>query len=170
MLTMVYQTGLDNAARHPGVANPGGQATLDAVSGITGLAINYCALINVHGFVELVDAVGGVTLAVRQPVTVGAVGTTFYTISPGVHHFDGNEALWYARTRMDGNDDDRIHQAVKQAIRASEDRDRGIDSSDSQIVPDLQSICDLWCATTFVNQSDDRCGGLHDDDSPGEGG
>ena len=108
MLTMVYQTGLDHADLYPGVANPGAQATLEAVEGITGLGVNYYALVNMDGFSTLIDAIGGITLTVKTPVVVGAVDTTYYTIPAGQHHFDGKEALWYTRTRMDTSDYDRM--------------------------------------------------------------
>ena len=47
--------------------NPGVDATISAIEGITGLKINYWAMVNLEGFQDLVDAVGGVTLNVRQP-------------------------------------------------------------------------------------------------------
>ena len=45
--------------------DPGIDATISAVEGITGLKINYWAMVNLKGFRDLVDAVGGVTLNVR---------------------------------------------------------------------------------------------------------
>ena len=55
-----------------------------AIEGITGLKINYWAMVNLEGFKDLVDAVGGVTLNVRQPIPVGGLGSdvTGY-IEPG---------------------------------------------------------------------------------------
>ncbi len=47
-------------SKHPGV-----DATVMAIEGITGLKINYWAMVNLQGFRDLVDAVGGVTLRVR---------------------------------------------------------------------------------------------------------
>ena len=104
MLTMVYQTGLDHADLYPGSPDPGAEATVDALEGITGLTVNYYAFIDMDGFEELVDAVGGIDLTIRQRVAVGAMGQTMYWIEPGEHHFTGEEALWYIRTRV-GTDD-----------------------------------------------------------------
>ncbi len=84
---------------------PGTDATLMAIEGITGLKINYWAMVNLRGFSTLVDAVGGVTLNVRQPIPVGGLGddVTRY-IDPGVKKLSGTDALWYARAR-EGSDD-----------------------------------------------------------------
>jgi LCP family protein required for cell wall assembly len=85
--------------------NPGTDATIMAIEGITDLKINYWAMVNLEGFKDIVDAVGGVTLDVRQPIPVGGLGTdvTGY-IQPGVRKLDGHDTLWYARAR-EGSDD-----------------------------------------------------------------
>ena len=85
--------------------NPGVDATVMAVEGITGLEVNYWAMVNLQGFKDLVDAVGGVTLKVRAPIPVGGLGSdvTGY-IQPGVRRLDGHDTLWFARSR-EGSDD-----------------------------------------------------------------
>jgi len=95
----------DNTELFPHSDNPGVDATLMAVEGITGLEINYYAMVNLEGFKDLVDAVGGVTLNVRSPIPVGGLGddVTGY-IEPGVRRLDGHDTLWYARAR-EGSDD-----------------------------------------------------------------
>jgi polyisoprenyl-teichoic acid--peptidoglycan teichoic acid transferase len=91
---------LFGTSKHPGV-----DATVMAIEGITGLTINYWAMVNLQGFRDLVDAVGGVTLRVRQPIPVGGLGSdvTGY-IQPGLRKLDGHDVLWFARAR-DGSDD-----------------------------------------------------------------
>jgi polyisoprenyl-teichoic acid--peptidoglycan teichoic acid transferase len=95
----------DHLDLFPGSDNPGVDATIMGVEGITGLPINYWAMVNLQGFKDLVDAVGGVTLTVRQPIPVGGLGSdvTGY-IDPGTRKLDGFETLWYARAR-EGSDD-----------------------------------------------------------------
>jgi LCP family protein required for cell wall assembly len=85
--------------------NPGVDATIMAIEGITDLQINYWAMVNLEGFKDLVDAVGGVTLRVRTPIPVGGLGddVTGY-IKPGVRTLDGHDTLWFARAR-EGSDD-----------------------------------------------------------------
>jgi polyisoprenyl-teichoic acid--peptidoglycan teichoic acid transferase len=100
---------LDNAQLFPGSEHPGVDATVMAVEGITGLKINYWAMVNLEGFKDLVDAVGGVTLNVRQPIPVGGLGSdvTGY-IQPGVRKLNGHDTLWFARARDDSDDYSRM--------------------------------------------------------------
>ena len=85
--------------------NPGIDATVMAVEGITGLDMNYWVMVNMKGFRRLVDAFGGVTLNVRDRIPVGGLGSdvTGY-IEPGKRKLTGYEALWFARSR-EGSDD-----------------------------------------------------------------
>ena len=96
----VDHTDCSGKSEHPGV-----DATIMAIEGITGLKINYWAMVNLQGFRDLVDAVGGVTLNVRQPIPVGGLGSdvTGY-IEPGGRKLNGHDVLWFARAR-DGSDD-----------------------------------------------------------------
>ncbi len=89
--------------------NPGMVATISAIEGITGLKINYWAFVNLAGFRGLVDAVGGVTLHVRQPIPVGGLGAdvTGY-IKPGVRKLNGFDTLWFARSRDSSDDYSRM--------------------------------------------------------------
>ena len=89
--------------------NPGVDATISAVEGITGLKINYWAMVNLQGFKDLVDAVGGITLNVRQPIPVGLPQDDFFHyIEPGVQKLSGFDTLWYARARYDSDDYSRM--------------------------------------------------------------
>ena len=99
----------DNTELFPDSQNPGVDATVSAIEGITGLKINYWAMVNLKGFKDLVDAVGGVTLNVRQPIPVGGLGSnvTGY-VKPGVRKLDGHETLWFARARDDSDDYSRM--------------------------------------------------------------
>ncbi|MEI5672231.1 MULTISPECIES: LCP family protein [unclassified Nocardioides] len=95
----------DNTELFPDSDNPGVDATIMAIEGITGLDISYWAMVNLRGFKDLVDAVGGVKLNVRSPIPVGGLGSdvTGY-IEPGNRKLNGHETLWYARAR-EGSDD-----------------------------------------------------------------
>jgi polyisoprenyl-teichoic acid--peptidoglycan teichoic acid transferase len=99
----------DHKALFKGVANPGVEATTEAVEGITGLKINYYAMVNLKGFRKMVDAVGGVTLNVRDRIPIGGVGgpVTGY-IKPGKRKLDGFETLWFARSRESADDYSRM--------------------------------------------------------------
>ena len=99
----------DHKALFKGVANPGVEATKEAVEGITGLKINYYAMVNLRGFQKMVDAVGGVTLTVRDRIPIGGVGgpVTGY-IQPGTRKLNGFQTLWFARSRESADDYSRM--------------------------------------------------------------
>lgn len=102
------------AGDHKSLFDPDSQdigvdATVMAVEGITGLKINYWAMVNLQGFKDVVNAVGGVKLHVREPIPVGLPGDSFYThLKPGYRKLNGFEALWYARARHDSDDYSRM--------------------------------------------------------------
>ncbi|GAB2885227.1 hypothetical protein GCM10027026_40980 [Myroides odoratimimus subsp. xuanwuensis] len=95
----------DNTELFPGSVDPGMDATVSAVEGITDLDINYWAMVNLKGFKDLVDAFGGVTLNVRDRIPVGLPHDDFFHyIEPGERKLDGYDTLWFARAR-EGSDD-----------------------------------------------------------------
>lgn len=102
-------------------SDPGIEAVRDAVSGVTGLTIQYYVLIEMQGFIDLVDSLGGVTVTVAEAVPIHTDETFTEVaewIGPGVVTLDGYHALWYARSRHDTTDYDRMerqHQ-LQQAI------------------------------------------------------
>lgn len=88
-----------------GSRTPGVDATVSAVEGITGLEMNYWALVDLEGFKDLVDAFGGVTLNVRDRIPVGLPHEEhFHYIEPGTKTLGGHDTLWFARAR-EGSDD-----------------------------------------------------------------
>ncbi|MGA8209050.1 MAG: LCP family protein [Nocardioidaceae bacterium] len=92
-----------------GYDNPGVQATVEGVEGITGLKVNYYAMVNLQGFRSMVQAVGGLRLNVRDRIPIGGVGgpVTGY-IEPGVQRLNGFQTLWFARSRESADDYSRM--------------------------------------------------------------
>lgn len=115
-LNGVYTWALDHQELWPqDVADVGVEATKEAVEGVTGLRINYYAMVNMAGFTDLVDAVGGVQVDVEKRITMGAIGKEPEGyIEPGLQRLDGNQALWYARSRVD--DDDYARMARQKCV------------------------------------------------------
>jgi polyisoprenyl-teichoic acid--peptidoglycan teichoic acid transferase len=92
-----------------GSKTPGIDATAEAVEEITGLKVNYYALVDLRGFRDLVDAVGGVTVDVKHKIPIGGVGGPITGwIKPGRQKLDGLETLWYSRSRATSNDYSRM--------------------------------------------------------------
>lgn len=110
MLNAVYTYAMGRKDLYPGVRNPGAQATKEAVEGATGLKINYWALVDLKGFEALVDAVGGITIDVNRDIPIGGGNAKLYGyVKKGKNqHLDGRSALWFARSRSDSSDYDRM--------------------------------------------------------------
>ncbi|HEV8648390.1 MAG TPA: LCP family protein [Actinomycetes bacterium] len=100
----------------PGSRRPGVTAVMGAAERLLGIRIDHYALVDLKGFVEVVDALGGVTVTVSEPVRVeidrlgeGDGGPRFH-IKPGRHHLDGLTALAFARARKETTDYDRMRR------------------------------------------------------------
>jgi polyisoprenyl-teichoic acid--peptidoglycan teichoic acid transferase len=92
---------------------PGIEATKEAVEGSLGIPIQYSVLVDMSAFGKLIDAMGGVTIDVKQRLPIGGgvdangnpTGVKVW-IEKGVQHMNGNRAMWYARSRHGiGNSD-----------------------------------------------------------------
>ncbi|HWG56615.1 MAG TPA: LCP family protein [Gaiellaceae bacterium] len=101
------------AAKGGGAA--GASAVKQAVSTLLGVRVDYYALVNLRGFADLVDALGGVRIRVKErlvdEVTRPAWGEPKPKIDvrPGeVRRFYGREALAYVRSRKDSSDYTRM--------------------------------------------------------------
>jgi LCP family protein required for cell wall assembly len=92
-----------------GEKSPGVKATMGAVEEITGLDLNYYAMVNLRGFSKLVDAVGGVTIDVKERTAIGGIGAPIRGWIPaGEQKLDGTQTLWYARSRVQNDDWSRM--------------------------------------------------------------
>lgn len=93
-------------------STPALEAMKDAVGGVTGLTVQYAVLIDMAGFANLIDAMGGVEVTVDEPVQICANGEPVVgVIAAGQQLMSGETALWYARSRCNLTDFDRMrHQ------------------------------------------------------------
>lgn len=100
-------------------SNAGVEATKDAVEGALGISLQYYVLIDMQGFADLIDALGGVDINVAERLPIGGdeqLNEVEGWIEAGQQHMDGATALWYARSRHTTSDYDRMQrQRVLQA-------------------------------------------------------
>ncbi len=110
VLYAVYRYGTDHPELVPnGGSNPGARLVMDAVETILGLDLDYYIIVNLRGFQNLVDAIGGIHIRVEERLPIGGVGAPIVGwIEPGLQHLDGFEALWYSRSRATTDDYDRM--------------------------------------------------------------
>lgn len=109
-LNAVYRWGHEHPELYPGKADPGAEAVKDAVSGITGLSVQFYALVDMAGFESMINALGGVEIDVRKRVPKASTTDRKATeyIEPGRQRLDGADALWFARSRFDSSDYERM--------------------------------------------------------------
>jgi LCP family protein required for cell wall assembly len=111
---------------YPGVEDPGAQATMEAVSGTLGLTVQAYVLVDMDGFSQLIDALGGIKVDAGGWVPMsgaalddnGGHAQPVGWIKPGPQTLDGFHALWYGRSREFASDYDRIarQQCIQQAM------------------------------------------------------
>jgi len=128
-LNAVYKSTIDNYSYlYPSAFKSGStsgiEATKSAVEWVTGLEIDAYVLINMRSFVGLVDALGGIEVNVKKALPIGGQQDCIDAdnergsicpdamgwIEKGKQHMDGRTALWYARSRHNTNDYDRMRR------------------------------------------------------------
>jgi LCP family protein required for cell wall assembly len=129
LVSYLYTYGQEHPDLYPDAekagSSPGIEAMRDAVQGVLGLKIQYYVLIDMQGFAELIDALGGVDITVKDRLPIGSntdangnpVPPIGY-IEAGQQHMSGSRALWYARSRYGTTDYDRMQRQrqVQEAI------------------------------------------------------
>lgn len=94
------------------------------VSTVSGLEMDQYVQVDLKGFTEIVDLLGGLDVYVSDALYDGLYpngkgGYSAYSIEVGQHHFSGEEALRYARSRKSTSDFDRAErqQTILAALR-----------------------------------------------------
>ncbi len=108
----------------------GGPAMLaDTILYNLGIPIHHYARVEMSGFRQIIDTLGGIDVRVTCPYTDWRLKSpnlplndednwVLFTVPTGVVHMNGDYALWYARSRMHSSDFDRARrqQEVLRAI------------------------------------------------------
>jgi LCP family protein required for cell wall assembly len=125
MLDAIYE---NVPARDPDIVGPSDNVGADilklTVGEATGLTMDYYVQINLAGFTELVNALGGIRVNINYPIPVGgsddAKVPPAYYLQPAENKLlMGKEALWYSRGRYKiPNPDDARSARQRCAIHA----------------------------------------------------
>jgi len=96
-------------------ADRGVNLLMSSVSTMLGLPVSRYVAVDMTGLAALIDALGGVTVDVGpEPLPIGGVTYSGRHVTPdgyvpaGVQHLDGDQALWFARSRRNSDDYDRM--------------------------------------------------------------
>jgi LCP family protein required for cell wall assembly len=107
---LTEQLGGDDSPIPPGI-----RALMQGISYSFGVTLDDYLMINMCGFVSVVDAIGGVTIDVEGELPMpGGVSCSNYrlepTIGPGPVYMDGTKALGYVRSRAADSDYQRMER------------------------------------------------------------
>ncbi|MCX6811331.1 MAG: LCP family protein [Candidatus Berkelbacteria bacterium] len=91
----------------------GGDLSKKITGDILGIPIHYYFKIDFEGFKKIVDTLEGIDVYVDQGISDPVWG---YYINPGMHHFNGNQALDYVRSRESTSDFDRSARQQKTLV------------------------------------------------------
>ncbi|GAA1930451.1 hypothetical protein GCM10009689_06930 [Brevibacterium antiquum] len=117
LINSVWQWGEQNKddIGNPHGLEPGMFATMQAVEGSLGLNLDYWAAVDMAGFEDVVDAIGGVKIDVERPIPMGggksmsgAANEVYGWVDPGPQTLRGKDALWYVRSREGSDNYDRM--------------------------------------------------------------
>jgi LCP family protein required for cell wall assembly len=108
ILNEVYKYGWQHPDRFGG-PDPGINALRDVVQTTLGIPIDRYVLVEMSGFADLVDVMGGVTVNPQRSFDAPLYYEhpeeyEMITFEPGIQHLDGAHALAYARSRTNSND------------------------------------------------------------------
>jgi LCP family protein required for cell wall assembly len=103
----------------------GGANTLkETIGDLLGIRIHYFAALNLIGFKQAIDAIGGVDITVQRAIADpvysedGIQGPGFY-LDAGQYHMDGSLALAYVRSRHGPGDSDFTRAERQQEVLAA---------------------------------------------------
>ena len=100
-------------------ASGGAQMAIMTVQSLLDITIDYYVQINMQGLVDLVDAVGGITVTNNFDFAISiAENEPEYTatVEPGTHKINGEQALVYARMRYDDPEGDYGRQKRQREV------------------------------------------------------
>jgi LCP family protein required for cell wall assembly len=129
LLNALYVYAMGHPSSFPGGEARGFRAVTGAVQELVGVRLDSVVMVNLRGFVQLVDAVGGLWIDVREPVVdrnyplEDGSGHIRLDIRRGCQLLDGRTALAYARSRHQDSDYGRMdrQQAVLVALAKQAD-------------------------------------------------
>jgi len=155
-----YSEGRINTAHFVGDRDryPGGGPALakKTVQYTLGVPIHYYVRVNFEGFERLVDAIGGITIDVKEAIhdtkfPDGSYGFMTVDIPAGLQHMNGKTALQYARTRHGSSDFVRARRQ-QDVIKAVRDKMLSLDLPLTRIPEMLRIVGDSVQTDLSLNE------------------
>ena len=115
LLNALYRFAHSRPELFPGGRDPGATALKQTVSNLLGIPVHYYVMVDLRGFVEVVDALGGVRMTapdsvndLTSPAYPGEAWTDIQVEQGEAVELDGRQALAYARSRSASSDYTRM--------------------------------------------------------------
>ncbi|GAB3979892.1 hypothetical protein GCM10029978_076490 [Actinoallomurus acanthiterrae] len=151
LLNELYIMGERHPELEPGYAKGqrGPHLTEDVIGYLLGLKIHYYVLVNLGGFKDIVNAMGGVRVHIEKRLPIGGepergIPPSGY-LEPGWHKLDGEDALWYGRSR---HADDDFHRMDRQKCLLKDIADQ---ADPQTVVTHFEELAKAAQNTIFTN-------------------
>ncbi len=126
----------------------GPDLTMRTVSSLLDLPIDNYLILNVHGLVEMINELGGLTVEIPKPMHyMDWTAKLLIDLSPGFHTLTGNQAMGFVRFRHDSLGD--IGRVQRQAIFIRALLDRAAKPDAWVHIPKLASIAQNYIDTNM---------------------
>jgi LCP family protein required for cell wall assembly len=129
LLNSLYVYALDHPAKFPGGDARGFRAVTGAIQELIGVPLDDVLVVNLNGFVDLIDAIGGLWVDIPFSVTDAhyplpdGTGYIEIHIPAGCQKLDGERALEYARSRHQDSDYGRMVRQQRVLVAISKQLD-----------------------------------------------
>ncbi|WP_314590186.1 LCP family protein [Paenibacillus terrigena] len=114
----------------------GKKMIIDSVSKLVDEPVDHYATINFQGFIDVVDALGGVELPITKDIVNKGAEHEKFTVKGGKPIYSGQEALYYVRYR----EDDHINRSERNMVFVNAIMNRMTQLNQITKVPELISI------------------------------
>jgi LCP family protein required for cell wall assembly len=116
----LYRAAQDRPGRYPGNDARGLRVMAGAIQELAGVRVDHYVMVNLNGFVDVVDAMGGLWIDVPEPglednryVVESGRRRVRLSLEPGCQKLDGRMALFFARSRHQDSD---YHRMARQEV------------------------------------------------------
>jgi LCP family protein required for cell wall assembly len=109
LLNELFQDAENDESLMPGYGKGrrGPQLVSEEISYLIGQPIDYYILVNLFGFADIIDAMGGVKVHIAQDIPYGGPedgSAPTGVLKAGDRHLNGKQALWFGRSRTSSSD------------------------------------------------------------------
>jgi LCP family protein required for cell wall assembly len=154
LLNELYIQGEQHPELEPGYkrGQRGAHLIEEVIGYLLNLKLDYYVLVNLDGFKDIVNAMGGVTVHIEKRLPIGGEIVNGVQTRPptgylpaGTHHLNGTQALWYGRSR---DADDDFHRMDRQKCLMKDIADQ---ANPEKVVANFEKLANAAKSTISTN-------------------